>query len=228
MKVQQFFALSLLALSTLTLSTTQAAQFVPAAPSDAPAGLTYNVQQPPVQNSEELAGKRVAILSAHGVQESELKYPYDYLEARGAKVEIVVPSWSSDKILAVSYLRPTLWVTADHTFEQALKNKYDLIILTGGAWNSTVVRKDDFALKLIKQNFKSGVPIAAICSGVQILIDADLATGVQLTGTGSIKTDLINAGAVYQDVPAMTDGKIITGRGPADALEFMTEVNKAL
>ncbi|HAZ14132.1 MAG: hypothetical protein A2X86_02800 [Bdellovibrionales bacterium GWA2_49_15] len=202
--------------------------FTPADPNDAPAGLTYNVPLPPASNPLAFKDKRIAILASHGVQESELTYPYQYLKARGAQIDIVVPAWTSDRILAVSFLRPTLWVTANETFQSAQSKHYDLIVLTGGAWNSTVVRKDDEAIKLIRQNYLAGSLVAAVCSGSQILIDADLASGTQLTGTGSIKVDLVNAGAHFHDVPAMSDGRIITGRGPAEILEFMQAISSKL
>jgi protease I len=222
--------LSMLALSGLLIFQTVSADdiFSPANPSDAPAGMAYNVTQPEVTNPEQFQGKKIAILASHGVQESELTYPYEYLKKRGAEIDIVVPEWTSDRILAVSFLKPTQWVKASETFKTAQAKHYDLVILTGGAWNRDVVRKDVDALKLIKQNFDAGSLIAAVCAGSQVLIDAQLVQGINLTGTGSIKIDLVNAGAIYHDVPAITDGKIITARGPAEILEFMQEIANGL
>lgn len=202
--------------------------FSPANTNDAPAGMIYNVAQPRVINPIEFKGKRIAILASHGVQESELTYPYEYFKNRGALIDIVVPEWTKEKVLAVSFLKPTLWIKGSETFKSAQTKNYDLIILTGGAWNSTVMRKDEEALKLIVQNYRAGAFIAAVCSGPEVLIDARLVAGTHLTSTSSIHIDLVNAGAKVYNVPAMTDGKIITGRGPADMLEFSQEIHRNL
>lgn len=215
-------------LAMLSFSLQAQSIFTPVTRMDAPAGITYDVKQVPVTNPHEFAGKSVAILAAHGVQESELTYPYEYLKARGAKVEILIPPWSEGKILGVSYMKPTLWIKGSATFAQGLIKDYDLIILTGGSWNSNVVRKDPDALKLIvQQNQKRGL-IAAICSGSQILIDAKLARNTRLTGTESIAIDLKNAGGTYLALPAVVDGNIITGRGPAEVKEFMLAIHGEL
>lgn len=194
--------------------------FTPADPSEAPAGIVYDTTQPEVLQPNRLRGKRVAILASHGVQESELVFPYEYLQRRGATVDIVAPSWTQGKIIAVKYLLPTLWIEASESFESAKANDYDLIVLTGGAWNSNVVRSDPIAIDFIKNHAKKGGIIAAICAGSQILINADLAEGRSLTGTMAIKLDLENAGAKYFDEPVVVDGKLITSRGPKDVLQF--------
>lgn len=202
--------------------------FTPVTRMDAPAGIVYDVKQVPVTNRSEFSGKKVAILAAHGVQESELTYPYEYLKARGAKVDILIPSWSEGKVLGVSYLKPTLWIKGTATFTQGLNQDYDLIILTGGSWNSNVVRKDADALKLISEQNRKGGLIAAICSGSQILIDAKLARNTRLTGTESIAIDLKNAGSIYLAQPAVVDRNIITGRGPVEVKEFMLAIHEEL
>ena len=222
--------LMLILLSSLIIANTVQASgiFTPANTNDAPAGIIYNVAQPRVTNPLEFKGKRIAILASHGVQESELTYPYEYFKNRGAQIDIVVPEWTKEKIMAVSYLKPTLWVAASETFKTAQTKNYDLVILTGGAWNSTVVRKDEEALRLINQNYRAGAFIAAVCSGPEVLIDAHLVAGTHLTSTSSIHSDLMNAGAKVYNVPAMTDGRIITGRGPAEMLEFSQEIHRNL
>jgi protease I len=205
-----------------------AGPFTKASPLDAPAGLEYNIELPIVENVREFEGKTVAILISHGVQESEITYPYEYLKSRGADIDIISPAWTNGKVLGVKYLKPTIWIKANLNFSQAMEKKYDLVVLTGGAWNSGVVRGDSNALKLIKKNNKEGVLISAICAGSQILIDANLSKGTNLTGTSSVKIDLINSGANFIDEPAVIDGNIITSRGPADVLEFMLAIHSKL
>ena len=211
-----------------TLAMAQHSVFSPVNFKDVPAGLSYTAIQPSVNDPEQFKGKRVAIIAAHGVQESELTFPYQFLKARGASVDIVAPSWSEGRVLLVQYLKPTLWIKASETFQSASKKDYDLIVLTGGAWNSTVVRSDAQALQLIRAHFALGKPLAAICSASQILIDAGIAKDRNLTGTSSVKIDLIHAGANYVDKPVVIDNHLITSRNPDDLVAFVTAIAEQL
>ncbi|MEI8028010.1 MAG: DJ-1/PfpI family protein [Pseudomonadota bacterium] len=203
-------------------------EFSRALPKDVPSGLSYTAAQPPVDDPQQFRGKRIAILAAHGVQESELVFPYQFLKARGATIDIVAPSWSEGRVLMVQYLKPTLWARASETFQSAAQKKYDLMVLTGGAWNSTVVRSDADALNFIRTYFASGKPLAAICSAAQVLIDSGIAKDRMLTGTHVVKIDLINAGATYVDQPVVVDSNLITSRNPDDLVAFVTAIADAL
>ncbi len=216
-----------LILSSLTAHA-QNSVFSKVNPKDVPAGLIYSAVQPPVDDAEQFKGKRIAILAAHGTQESELVFPYQFLKARGASVDIVAPSWSEGRVLLVQYLKPTLWVKSNETFKSAGTKNYDLIVLTGGAWNSTVVRNEAEALTLIRKHFSRGKPVAAICSAAQILINSGIAKGRNLTGTSTVKVDLINAGARYLDQPVVVDKNLITSRNPDDLVSFVAAIADAL
>ena len=202
--------------------------FSTAHPKEVPAGLSYTASQPPVDDPKQFKGKRIAILAAHGVQESELVFPYQFLKARGATIDIVAPSWSEGRVLMVQYLKPTLWVKASESFQSAAQKSYDVFVLTGGAWNSTVDRSDVDALKFIRTYFASGKPLAAICSAAQILIDSGIAKDRMLTGTHAVKIDLVNAGATYFDKPVVVDDNLITSRNPDDLVAFVTAIADAL
>lgn len=206
----------------------QSSMFSKVNPKDVPAGLTYTAVQPPVYDPDQFKGKRIAILAAHGTQESELVFPYEFLKARGATIDIVAPSWSEGRVLLVQYLKPTLWVKANESFASAARKNYDLVVLTGGAWNSTVVRNDDDALTFIRNHFGKHRPIAAICSAAQILINSGIAKGRALTGTSTVKLDLVNAGARYIDQPVVVDQHLITSRSPDDLVPFVSAIADAL
>ena len=75
-------------------------------------------------------------------------------------------------------------------------------------------------LKLVKEFHKRGKLIAAICHGPQVLISAGIVKDRRMTCYAAVKDDLINAGAIYVDEPAVRDGNIITARVPDDLPEF--------
>ena len=67
---------------------------------------------------------------------------------------------------------------------------------------------------------EQGKPIAAICHGPWLLVEADLLRGRTATSWPSIRTDLRNAGAKVVDEAAVTDGNIVTSRNPEDVEAF--------
>ena len=53
--------------------------------------------------------------------------------------------------------------------------------------------------------FEAGKPVAAICYGPQLLIEAEVVKGRTMTSYNSIKTDLVNAGANWVDKEVAVD-----------------------
>lgn len=210
----------ILALFFVSATSSFAAPFSPVLSHQVPSGMEYHVDQPRVENPSLLAGKKVAILASHGVEETEIKFPYEFLKARGAEVEILVPGWTPQGVVAVRFLQPSLFVAADGTFREGLKRNYDLVVLTGGAWNAQVVRTDQEALSLVRAQANSGKPLAAICAGTTVLIDAGLANGLTMTTTPTAVMDVKNAGARYLNQALVRDGKIATSRSPEDSAAF--------
>jgi protease I len=72
----------------------------------------------------------------------------------------------------------------------------------------------------IRDFFKQSKPVAAICHGPQLLIEADVVKGRTLTSFSSIKTDLENAGALWVDEEVVVDEALITSRTPNDLPAF--------
>ena len=89
-------------------------------------------------------------------------------------------------------------------------NDYDLLVLPGGVKAMEKIRQDDRLIKFISDFHKQDKVIACICSGAQLLISAKIIKGKKIAGYYSMKDDIINAGAIYTDKPAVVDGKIIT------------------
>lgn len=162
--------------------------------------------------------KRIAILATNGFEEVELSSPKEYLEKQGWKAEIVSPESGSIRSWA-----STEW-GKDYKVDQELKNvkatNYDALVLPGGVINPDKLRTNEDALAFIKDFFKAGKPVAAICHGPQILISADLVKGRKMTSYPSIKIDLMNAGAEWHDQEVVVDKGLITSRNPDDLPAF--------
>ena len=185
------------------------------------AGMAYNVAKVPVEDPESMVGARIAIVAAHGFEEIEALYPIDYFLSRGAEVEIIAPDWIKDRVMAVKFLKPSVWIPVTKNISQAVVTDYCAVVIPGGAWNPIIMRTDQQIISFIQEAQKANKLIASVCHGPQVLISAGLVKGRMVTGVGDIRVDLANAGGeVVHDQPVVVDGNILTSRDPNDMAEF--------
>lgn len=164
------------------------------------------------------AGKTVLIMATDGFEESELFGPLEILTRRGAEVALAAPSLTP--IQATVMDDPGKVIRPDLTIGEARADEFDALLLPGGVRNPDTLRTNAAAIALIRAFAAAGKPIAAICHGPWLLVEADLLRGRQATCWPSIRTDLKNAGAILADEPAVTDGNIVTSRKPGDVEAF--------
>ncbi len=90
--------------------------------------------------------------------------------------------------------------------------------------NPETLRGNDKALSLIKSFFDQGKVVAAVCHGPWLLIETGIAKGRKVSSYKTIKQDLINAGASWQDAEVVTDKGIVTSRKPDDLPAFVAKI----
>lgn len=162
--------------------------------------------------------KRIAILATDGFEESELKSPKEHLEQQGWIAEIVslkpgkIKSWKDDN-WSNEYDVTT-------TVREARTENYDALVLPGGVINPDTLRSNKEAVDFVKSFFEARKPVAAICHGPQILVNADVLQGRKMTSFMSIKKDLMNAGAQWEDSEVVVDNGLVTSRDPNDLPAF--------
>ncbi len=167
---------------------------------------------------QELTGKKVAILATDGFEQSELAEPRKALEEAGATTHIVSPKAGN-----IRGWKDKDWgdeFTVDVILSQAKAEDYDALLLPGGVMNPDQLRLEDDAVRFVEEFFDAAKPVAAICHGPQLLIEADVVAGRRLTSYPSLKTDLLNAGADWVDEEVVTDSGLVTSRKPADIPAF--------
>lgn len=170
----------------------------------------------------QLDGKRVAILATNGFEQSELETPRDKLKAAGAQVDIVSPEQGEIKGWDMKdWGRP---VKVDKQLGTVKADDYDAIVLPGGQINPDLLRVNQDALKLIKAFYDAGKPVAAVCHAPWLLIETGIAKGKRMTSYHSIKQDVINAGAKWEDSQVVTDNGLITSRNPGDLEAFSAKI----
>ena len=173
-----------------------------------------------------IAEAHVLIMATNRFEESELFGPREILLDRGAKVSLASPS--SDEIMATVHDEPGKRIKPDLTIEEVRPDYYDALLLPGGVGNPDQLRMNPDAVRLIRGFAQSGKPVAAICHGPWLLVEADLLRGRRATSWPSIRTDLRNAGATVVDEAAVVDGNIITSRKPDDVPAFTEALIEAI
>jgi protease I len=174
----------------------------------------------------ELHGKKIAILATTGFEQAELEVPRDTLKNAGASVDIV--SLAEGEIMGwdvKDWGRP---VKVDKTLDQVSANDYDVLVLPGGVINPDLLRLEPKALKFIKEIFDGKKLIAAVCHGPWLLVETGIAKGRKMTSYKSIKTDVANAGAHWEDSEVVVDKGVITSRTPDDLKAFSAKIIKEM
>jgi protease I len=166
----------------------------------------------------DLNGKHVAILATDGVERAELTEPRRALGEAGAKTVLISP-----KAGQIKMWQHGNWageVSVDHTLDDANADDFDALLLPGGVMNPDRLRTDKRAVQLVKQFVQSGKPVAAICHGPWLLVEADVVRDRSLTSWPSLQTDIRNAGGDWLDRDVVTDMGMVTSRMPDDIQAF--------
>ena len=161
---------------------------------------------------------RVAILAADGFEQVELVEPKKALEQEGAAVKIVSPA--AGEIQGWNHFEKADKFPVDEALEKANADEFDALLLPGGVANPDHLRTLPKAVEFVKKFAAQGKPIAAICHGPWLLIEAGVARGRKITSWPSLKTDAKNAGANWVDQDVVVDQGVVTSRKPDDIPAF--------
>ncbi len=168
--------------------------------------------------SQKLNGKRVAILVTDGFEQVELTEPRKALQEAGAETVLVSPK--DDRVRAWDRTDWGEEFPVDLPLREARSGDFDALLLPGGVMNPDKLRMEPDAVKMVKEFFRAGKPVAAICHGPWLLVEADVVRGRTVTSYPSLHTDLENAGASWVDQEVVTDEGLVTSRNPDDIPAF--------
>jgi hypothetical protein len=162
---------SALASSTVAAEAMQAeaaktsGEFQKVKPNEVDAGMPYKVREIPVTNAHSLDGVHIAMVMAHGFEEIEGTYPLRYLKARGATVDVISPDWIKGRVMAVQFLKPSIWIPVTKNISQANVDDYQAVMVPGGAWNPIIMRTDNSVLDFVRSANAKGKLVASVCHG---------------------------------------------------------------
>ncbi|UOQ72825.1 type 1 glutamine amidotransferase domain-containing protein [Hymenobacter cellulosilyticus] len=172
--------------------------------------------------SDKLKGKKIAIVATDGFEQSELEEPKKYLEGEGAETHVI--SLKSGSIKGWDEKDWGNKVDVDKTIDQVSVADYDALVLPGGQMNPDVLRTEQKVVAFAAEFMRSGKVVAAICHGPWTLIETGLLRGHKVTSWPSLKTDLTNAGAHWEDSEVVVDKGLITSRNPSDLPAFNKKI----
>lgn len=157
----------------------------------------------------------VAIPLAEEFEDAEFSEPCQRLQELGH--EVVVIGVEKDRMLRGK--RGEASVRTDTDAEGLAVGAFDALLIPGGH-SPDHLRTDPHIVDFVRRFWDTGRLVAAICHGPQLLIEADVVRGRELTSWPSVRKDLENAGAKWLDRPVVDDGQLITSRKPDDLDAF--------
>lgn len=165
-----------------------------------------------------LKGKRVAILATDGVEQVELIEPRAALDKAGAKTEVI--SLKGGVIQGMNHDEKGDKIPVDRELADVSPADYDALLLPGGVANPDRLRTDQRAVNFVRDFFERDKPVAAICHGPWLLVEAGVLQGRTITSWPSLKTDIQNAGGTWVDKTVQVDQRLVTSRKPDDIPQF--------
>lgn len=162
-------------------------------------------------------------------------YPYFRLPEEG--FEAVVAGPEARLYHLVQHEQPPGWditqetagyhLKADIAFADVNADDYCGMFITGGR-APEYLRYNADLLRITRQMFDAGKPVASVCHGIEIIAAADVIRGRSVTTVAKCELDATTAGATYKNEPIVRDGNLVCARTWHDNAPFMREFLKML
>jgi deglycase len=167
---------------------------------------------------QKLQGKKIAFIATDMVEEVELTKPWGAVKDAGGRPELI--SIETGEIQAFNHYDKSKTCKVDKDFSSARVDDYDGLVIPGGVGNPDTMRMNDDAVEFVRSFFEAGKPVAVICHGPWMLVEADVVRGRKLTSWPSLETDIRNAGGNWVDEEVVVDQGLVTSRKPDDLPAF--------
>jgi protease I len=162
----------------------------------------------------QLDNKKIALIATDGFEDSELTKPKEAVEEAGAIVTVI--SDHDEKIKGKNGME----ISVDMTTDEVSADDYDGLLVPGGVKNPDDMRTNSEGVSFVRDFFEQHKPVAAICHGPWLLVEADVLNGRKITSWPSLKTDIRNAGGNWVDEEVVVDQGLVTSRKPDDLDAF--------
>lgn len=105
---------------------------------------------------------------------------------------------------------------------------YDALIMPGGALSVDNIRTDRSVLSFVQKFIDQDRVIGTLCHGVWPLLELGFVRSKRLTTVPTIRTDIVNAGGIWEDKPAVVDGNLVSSRTSEDLPAFHDALQRVL
>ena len=157
---------------------------------------------------------RVLVPLADGCEELEAVTVIDLL--RRAGIEVVSAGLREGPVTASR----GVVLLPDRTLDEVLGDDFDMIVLPGGLPGADHLDADPRIHALLQRMAEQDKYTAAICAAPKVLLNAGLLDGRQATAYPGIIDGRMAAGSQLLDQPVVSDGRVVTSRGPGTAMDF--------
>jgi protease I len=186
------------------------------------AGVVTNDKEEVSMADGKLKGKKIAIIAADMVEQVELVEPRNALAEAGAQTELI--SMKPGKIQGFNHFEKAETHEVDQAIDEVDAADYDSLMIPGGVGNPDLMRGDENMVRFVRDFYDQDKPIAAICHGPWMLVEAGIASGHTLTSWPTLQTDIRNAGGDWVDREVVVDSGIVTSRKPDDIPAFSAKM----
>lgn len=166
---------------------------------------------------------RVAFIVDDLFEDSEFRVPYDRLKAAGHEVVVV----GLERGKEIEGKKKKERIRTERSAEEVSADEFDALVIPGG-YSPDHLRGSLPMVKLTRTMFVAEKPVAAVCHGPWMLVEADVLDDKTVTSWPTIRTDLINAGARWVDREVVEDENLITSRKPEDLEAFTAAILRQL
>jgi protease I len=167
---------------------------------------------------KKLQGKTIAVIATDMVEQVELVEPRKALKDAGAETHLI--SLKPGEIQGFNHFDKADKFKVDKTIDEVDASDYDALMIPGGVGNPDQLRGDENVVAFVQELFEAGKPVAAICHGPWVLVEAGAVSGRKLTSWPTLQTDIRNAGGNRMDREVVVDQGLVTSRKPDDIPAF--------
>ncbi|OPL18326.1 MAG: general stress protein [Candidatus Aegiribacteria sp. MLS_C] len=159
---------------------------------------------------------KVAVIVDEMFEDSEYTVPVEAFRQAGHEVVNV----GLERGREVKGKKDSTAVVIDSSVDDVRAEDFDALLIPGG-YSPDKLRAHEGPVKFAREFMEKDKPVFMICHGGQLLVTADVLKGRRVTGWRSIKQDLRNAGASYEDSEVVEDGNLVSSRQPSDLPAFV-------
>ena len=162
---------------------------------------------------------RIAFIVDDLFEDSEFRVPYERMRSAGHEVVVV----GLERGKEIEGKRKKERIRIERAADEVSAADFDALVIPGG-YSPDRLRGSLPMVRLTRDMFVAEKPVAAVCHGPWMLVEADVLDDKTVTSWPSIRTDLINAGARWVDREVVEDENLITSRKPEDLEAFSAAI----